>query len=69
MRDGVKVLSPQTSQVSTRVSTNVWILGVAYDTIRNKIYWSTIPNIYRRDANDDSSPVETVLSTSACEFN
>ena len=39
--DGVKKMLTQSPEVSTFVSTYEGILGVTYDTLRNKLYWSS----------------------------
>ena len=65
--EGVKVLSPETSQVSTLVSTTQILESVAYDTMRNKLYWSNFSHIYHCDPSD-ASKVETVLATTQCKL-
>ena len=66
--DGILSYSILTSQVNTIVSSNESCYGIAFDSIHQKIYWSTYsgPKIYR--ANVDGSHVETVLSTRQCKY-
>ena len=65
--EGVRVFSPQNSGGTSVVTSSEHLLGVAYDTLRNKIYWSSIPKIYRTDPNDPSN-VEPVFNTSQCKL-
>ena len=65
--EGVKVLSPRTWQVSSLVNSSEGLEGVAYDTLRNKLYWSSPYTIYRCNASDGSN-VETVFSPTVCKF-
>ena len=63
--DGLKDFSTQTSEIHTLLSSSEEFYGVAYDTMRNMLYWSNASRIYRCSASDWRN-VETVLSTSQC---
>ena len=48
------------------VSTQENLLGIAYDSIGDKLYWTNFSGqIYR--ANTDGSQIEPILSTEQCE--
>ena len=66
--EAINVLTPNSGVTTTLVSSNPreYIVGIAYDTKRNKLYWSTYDAIKRCDASDGSN-VETVLR-SACKL-
>ena len=64
---GVQMVSLQSSNVSTVVSSKENLRGIAYDTMRRKLYWSSGNYIYRCDATTGTN-VETALSTSQCKF-
>ena len=42
------------------------LYGIAVDTIRNKLYWTSSYKIYRSEL--DGTGVRTVLDTSNCKF-
>ena len=60
----VKVLSPSKTEVETVNTNSEALFAIAYDTIRNKIYWTSMYQIYRCDANSCGGSVETILKTS-----
>lgn len=64
---GVRAYSGLNSEAKTVVNSSERIIGIVYDSIRDKIYWSTPSTcrIYR--ANLDGTGVETVLDTNQCE--
>ena len=64
----IMAMSSETLQVKTIRSTREEnLLGMAYEGIRDRIYWSTAAHkIYRAVASHSNSNVETVLSTTRC---
>ena len=64
--EGVKSFRPKTSTVSTVKGNNEILYGITYDTIRNKLYWTSSFKIYR--ALVDGTEVETVLQTQQCKI-
>ena len=63
---GVSAYSLETSGVKKIVDTGENLLGITYDSIREKLYWSNHgDNIYR--ANKDGNEKETVLNTRQCK--
>ena len=61
---GLMAYSVATSQTTTIVSDGTSTYGVAYDSLRDRIYWSTSSTIKRCDR--DGNNVETVLTSSTC---
>ena len=64
-REGVKRYSLGTDVVETVADSSEGIDGVAFDWVRNKIYWSSGHKVFRADKN--GTEVETVLGTRKCK--
>ena len=64
-REGILSYSIGTSEVDQVLSSCEIIFGIAYDSIYDKIYWSTDYKIYR--GSRSIGEVEIVLSTSQCK--
>ena len=63
---GLSTFSVNTKQVKKIVNSNENLIGITYDSIRDKIYWSNgAKQIYR--ANRDGTELVTVLGASACK--
>ena len=63
---GIQAYSVATSQVNIIVNSTEGFFGIAYDSIRNLIYWSSWNKIYRANANGSGS--EIVFNATACKF-
>ena len=61
---GLKAYSVATSQTTSIISDRTTVYGVAYDSLRDRIYWSGRYTINRSDK--DGSNEETVFSSSTC---
>ena len=61
-------------KVTKVVDTTDDVLGVAYDTATNRLYWTSgfesnkSSKIYRSKVDEGDGSVEMLLSTSECEF-
>ena len=63
---GVKLYSVDTSsEVTVVANSSTWIFGVAFDWLRDKIYWSSHYKVFR--ANSDGTEVKTVLDSDQCK--
>ena len=64
---GINAYSVSTSEVRTIVSSNESCYAIAYDSIRNKIYWSTYSHhtVYR--SSPDGTEVELVFNVTGRE--
>ena len=71
--DGIKALWPKTLEVTTVINTTENLFGIAYDTARNHLYWTSgfqankSSKIYRSKVEADGM-AEMLLSTSQCEL-
>ena len=63
---GLKQYSFVSNQVNTVVNSSEVLLGVAYDSRIDKIYWCSSSTIFR--ANRDGTERETVLNTTECKY-
>ena len=63
----VRVMSTKTSKVTTIIQQGSGTFyGIAVDTIRNKLYWTSSYKIYRSELNGIG--LRTVLDTNRCKF-
>ena len=62
---GVSAFSVETNQTNKIVESTEVLIGITYDSINNKLYFSTFYKIY--PANMDKKGVDAVLNTDECE--
>ena len=65
--EGLKRFSLDTAVVETVANSSDDIDGVAFDWLRDKIYWSSMYKVFR--VNRNGTAVETVLDTQKCKCN
>ena len=64
-RGGIPAFSLESNKKNKNKETDENVFGFTFDSMQNKLYWSSFDKIYR--SNSDVTEMGTVLSTSKCD--
>lgn len=63
--EGMKSYTLKTSLVSTVIESSDYLLGIAFDPLKEKVYWCKEDAVYRADRK--GTGIETILNTRECK--